>query len=147
MKTKNLIATGLAALTLGACAGINAAVPQKRSPIVECHSNPSICARSGYENFVSTGEGNSKQDAVDLAKVGVKKQIAQYLFGSQLTSSTTSLRTSIGKSSELPKINDYTESSTQIKTAKGTLPKIVWEWECLPDVNGNKCYVVGYILK
>lgn len=147
MKTSNLIATGLAALALIGRAGSNAVVPQAKSRIAECYFNPSICAKDGYDNFVSSGEGYSKQDAVDTAKLNIKKQIAQYLFGTSMTSSTTSTRTSQGKSSELPKINDYTETSTQIKVTEGTLPKIIWEWECQENTIGNKCYVVGYIPK
>lgn len=145
MKTSNLFVTGLVALTLGSCAGSNAVVPQTKSQIAECYSKPSICARDGYENFISAGEAYSKQDAVDMAKLNVKKQMAQYLFGTSMTSSTTSIRTSAGRSSELPRTNDYTESSTQIKVAEGTLPRITWKWECLENADGNKCYVVGYI--
>ncbi len=148
MKT-NLFATGLVALALGACAGSN--VPYKgqaiqtKSKLERCYSKPSLCAKSGHENFVSAGEAYSKEDAVNMAKLEVKKQIAGYLFGTSMTSSTTSVRTSQGKSSELPKINNYTETSTQIKVARGTLPRIIWEWECSESINGNKCHVVGYI--
>ena len=147
MKTSNLFFSGLAALALGACAGSNVAVPQKKSLIQECYSSPSICARSGYENFVSSGEGYSKQDAVDMAKLNVKKQIAQYLFGSEMTISTNSVKTSSGKSSEIPRTNSYETSSIQVRTMKETLPKIIWDWECRENANGNKCYVVGYIPK
>ncbi len=144
MKT-NLFATGLVALALGACAGSNAAVHQTKSKLEKCYSNLSVCAKNGYENFISSGEAYSKEDAVNMAKLEVKKQIAGYLFGTSMTSSTTSIRTSQGKSSEFPRINDYTETSTQIKVTKGTLPKIIWESECLTNTDGNKCYVVGYI--
>lgn len=148
MKTSNLFVTGLTDLVLGACAGTNPTIaPQEKSKLEKCYSNLSACERGGYENFVSTSEAYSKQDAVDMAKLNVKMQMAKYLFGTLMTSSTTSTRTSIGKSSELPRINDYTESSTQIKVTKGTLPKIIWEWECLTNTDGNKCYVVGYIPK
>ena len=138
---------GLAALAAVGCAGNGEiAKPQPgKSLIARCTNQLDLCARKGYENFAAIGEGSTKQDAVDEARYDIRKQAAKYLFGSKITDSKTSIRTSVGKSSGQTQANDYEIKQTQVSVVKGTLPKIIWEYECTEDRNGNKCYVIGYI--
>ena len=140
---------GLAALAAVGCAGNGEiAKPQPgKSLIARCTNQLDLCARKGYENFAAIGEGSTKQDAVDEARYDIRKQAAKYLFGSQITDSKILVRTSVGKSSEPQETNDYEIKQTQVSVAKGTLPKVLWEFECTANGNGNKCYVIGYIPK
>ena len=149
MNTLKKIAFGAAVLTgLAACAGN----PQPKEPaesglIAKCANKLSLCARPGYENFAAIGEGSTKQDAYDSARWDIRKQIANYLFGSRIIDSQTSVTSSVGKSSGLPKTDRYEKKSTQVRVMGGTLPEILWKYECSANSEGNKCYVVGYIPK
>jgi len=148
MKKANFFKTGasLAALALAGCTSNgNHQINVPKSNLAECYSNLEKCARPGFDNFAAIGESYSGENAVNMAKLDVKTQIARYLFGSHIVSSTTSVKTLNGKSSGLPEEKGYTINTRQIRVIKGTLPRIIWESECVTDVNGNKCYVVGYI--
>src|SRR3989304_7215909 len=146
---KNTFKTGLIGLAAlaASCSGNGEGVkPQtKESLIVRCANNLSLCARKGYENFAAIGEGETKQNAFDDARYDITKQVARYLHGTEIVDSQTSVRTSVGKASELPQTNDYEIKQTQFRVTRGKIPKILWESECFENGNGSKCYVVGYI--
>ncbi len=152
MKTANLFKTGatLAALVLTGCAGnpqLARPVETENGLIARCANKLDLCVKSGYDNFVAIGEGSTKQDAVNMAKQDIVRQIARYLHGSKIVNSQTSIRTSVGKSSELPKTDNYTTTHTEIRATRGKIPKIIWEWECSLQGNGYRCPSVGYIPK
>ena len=140
---------GLAGLLATSCAGNQEVVKPKTNGglISRCVNQLDLCARQGYENFAAIGEGSTKQDAFNIARNSIKRQVLSYLYGTEIIDSSTSIKTSVGRASGTPKTNDYTIKHTEVRVAKGTLPKILWEYECSTDSNGNKCYVIGYIPK
>ena len=148
----NTFKTGLIGLAtlVASCAGngnIGVQPQPKESLIARCTDNLSLCSKPGYENFAAIGEGETKQNAFDDARYDITKQVARYLHGTEIVDSQTSVRTSVGKASELPQTNDYEIKQTQFRVTRGKIPKILWESECFENGNGSKCYVVGYIPK